>query len=366
MDKRYQVFISSTFRDLQDERQAVLRAVLELDHMPAGMELFPAGDDEAWQLIKDVIDGSDYYVLIIGGRYGSLDGAGIGFTEKEYDYAIAARKPVIPLLHRNPDNLPRERTETDPTAWRRLKDFRAKVEAKHTCVYWEQADDLKARVIVGLTSATKRHPGVGWVRADSVPSEATLADVLALRNRVAELEAQAAADRTGPPPGTEDLEQGEDEFEVKVAFDARAPETFQVTAYTGTALISWQDIFASIAPTLINEATDSDLRSAFRRCFKDRSLSVFSRERKLKGLELRNFQFRDADIDTCIVQLRALGLIRESQRARSVRDTETYWCLTSYGDYQMTRLRALRREPEPPGGKSDETAEDRAEPPAGN
>lgn len=48
MDKRYQVFISSTFRDLQQERQAVLRAVLELDHMPAGMELFPAGDDAAW------------------------------------------------------------------------------------------------------------------------------------------------------------------------------------------------------------------------------------------------------------------------------------------------------------------------------
>ena len=70
MDKRYQIFISSTFRDLIDERQAVLKAVLELDHMPAGMELFPASDDSAWELIKDIIDGSDYYVLIVGGRDG--------------------------------------------------------------------------------------------------------------------------------------------------------------------------------------------------------------------------------------------------------------------------------------------------------
>ncbi len=77
-DKRYQIFISSTFLDLIDERQTVLRAVLELDHMPAGMELFPAADESAWQLIRDVIDGSDYYVLIIGGRYGSLDAAGLG------------------------------------------------------------------------------------------------------------------------------------------------------------------------------------------------------------------------------------------------------------------------------------------------
>ena len=106
MEKRYTVFISSTFRDLIEERQSVLKAVLELDHMPAGMELFPAADESAWQLIQDVISSSDYYVLIIGGRYGSLDQEGLGYTEKEYDYAAASGKPVIPLLHENPDNLP--------------------------------------------------------------------------------------------------------------------------------------------------------------------------------------------------------------------------------------------------------------------
>ena len=82
-EKRYQVFMSSTFRDLIEERQAALQAVLELDHMPAGMELFPATDDSTWQLIKDVIDASDYYVVIVGGRYGSLDATGLGYTERE-------------------------------------------------------------------------------------------------------------------------------------------------------------------------------------------------------------------------------------------------------------------------------------------
>lgn len=113
MEKRYQVFISSTFKDLIEERQAVLKAILELDHMPAGMELFPATDDSAWHLIQDVIDASDYYVLIIGGRYGSLDKEGLSFTEKEYEYALKTKKPVIPLLHRSPDNLPRGKTDVD-------------------------------------------------------------------------------------------------------------------------------------------------------------------------------------------------------------------------------------------------------------
>jgi hypothetical protein len=95
MDKRYQVFISSTFIDLKDERQAVLRAILELDHMPAGMELFPAADDSAWQLIKDVIDASDYYVLIIGGRYGSLDETGLSSHRKTAPYRFGTRPSAV-------------------------------------------------------------------------------------------------------------------------------------------------------------------------------------------------------------------------------------------------------------------------------
>ena len=171
MDRRYQVFVSSTFDDLKEERQAVLKGVLGLDHMPAGMELFPATDDAAWRLICDVIDASDYYVLIIGGRYGSLDEEGIGYTEKEYEYATLKKKPVIPLLHANPDNLPRGKTETDASAWKKLQALRAKVESRHTCVYWVNASELKAQLILGLTSTIKRHPSEGWVRAGALASD---------------------------------------------------------------------------------------------------------------------------------------------------------------------------------------------------
>jgi hypothetical protein len=123
----------------------------------------------------------------------------LGYTEKECDYAVSAKKPVIPLLHEKPDNLPREKTETDEATWKKLQAFRAKVEKRHTCVYWKTAEDLKAKVIVGLTAAMKRQPALGWVRADRVPSDATTAEVLGLRNRVAELEAEAAAARYDTP-----------------------------------------------------------------------------------------------------------------------------------------------------------------------
>ncbi len=77
MDKRYQVFVSSTYTDLKEERSKVMQALMEMDCIPAGMELFPAADEDQWQFIKKVIDDCDYYLLIVGGRYGSMTPEGI-------------------------------------------------------------------------------------------------------------------------------------------------------------------------------------------------------------------------------------------------------------------------------------------------
>ena len=82
MDKRYQVFVSSTYADLKEERQRVIQTLMEADCIPAGMELFPAADEEQFAFIKKVIDDCDYYLLIIGGRYGSTTEDGISYTEK--------------------------------------------------------------------------------------------------------------------------------------------------------------------------------------------------------------------------------------------------------------------------------------------
>ena len=40
MDRKHQVFVSSTYEDLQKERQEVMHVLLELDCIPSGMELF--------------------------------------------------------------------------------------------------------------------------------------------------------------------------------------------------------------------------------------------------------------------------------------------------------------------------------------
>ena len=91
--KKYQIFVSSTYEDLRPERQEIMHALLELDCIPSGMELFPAANEDQWSLIKGVIDDCDYYVVVIGGRYGSLGPDGISYTEMEYRYAISRGNP---------------------------------------------------------------------------------------------------------------------------------------------------------------------------------------------------------------------------------------------------------------------------------
>ena len=97
--KKYQVFISSTFTDLIQERQACVQAILKKGHIPAGMELFTAGDKSQWEVIKRWIDESDIYLLILGGRYGTIDKeTGISYTEMEYNYAVEINKPIFSLI----------------------------------------------------------------------------------------------------------------------------------------------------------------------------------------------------------------------------------------------------------------------------
>jgi nucleoside 2-deoxyribosyltransferase len=171
MDKRYQVFVSSTFTDLQEERKEVIQALLEMDCIPAGMELFPAANDDQWTLIKKVIDDCDYYIVIVAGRYGSLHPTSeISYTEMEYNYAIEQGKPVIGLLHKSPNAISEEKTEKSEAGRNKLENFREIVERK-TCRYWTNASELKSQVFSSLFKTIKSHPAIGWVKADLIQDE---------------------------------------------------------------------------------------------------------------------------------------------------------------------------------------------------
>ena len=118
MDKKYQIFISSTYSDLVNERKKVQDTILAMYQFPVGMELFSAADKKQWDIIKRTIDTSDYYVLILGNRYGTViengEDAGISYTEKEYRYALSKEIPIHAFLISADANVKASDVEVDP------------------------------------------------------------------------------------------------------------------------------------------------------------------------------------------------------------------------------------------------------------
>jgi hypothetical protein len=99
MNKKLQVFVSSTYKDLIEERQAAVEAILDAGHIPAGMELFKAGNETQLKTIYRWIDESDVYMLILGGRYGSIESkSGKSYTQLEYEYALSKDIPVFAVV----------------------------------------------------------------------------------------------------------------------------------------------------------------------------------------------------------------------------------------------------------------------------
>ena len=165
MDKRYQVFRQKpTFTDLIEERREVIQTLMQMDCIPAGMELFPAADEEQWAFIRKVIDDCDYYILIIGGRYGSTTAEGISFTEKEYGYAVSKGIHVIAFLHGQPDLIPVGKSDIEPAARRKLEEFREKASKGRLIKFWTSTAELPGLVALSLLKAIKAYPQPGWVR----------------------------------------------------------------------------------------------------------------------------------------------------------------------------------------------------------
>lgn len=170
MEKKYQVFVSSTYEDLKEERQAVIGALLECGFIPVGMEQFPASPLSQWDYITKMIESSDYYLLIVAERYGSVDPeSNISYTEKEYHFAVEKGIPVLTFLHANPEDIPSGKCEKTKRMRDKLNSFREMlIKEKRLLKFYSDASDLKQKASLAFLQAVNDYPRPGWVRGNAV------------------------------------------------------------------------------------------------------------------------------------------------------------------------------------------------------
>ena len=254
--KRYQIFISSTYKDLQLVRQAVLESVLKLRHIPVGMEHFVSTNEEQFNYIKRLLDETDYYIIIIGNRYGSQADDGISYTEKEFDYAVNLGIPVIACIHSKPDSLPVSKSDIEPDAVQKLDKFRDKVMHHRLVSYfsWESPSDLSAEVVVALVNTINDYPRPGWERVASYENSDLLNQINDLRIENDEMKAQLG----------EEKQLNEQKYQI-MQFPWNETRTFigfsHWADYKNISIpvsLTWSQIFSIFGPILLVQS-DIDL-----------------------------------------------------------------------------------------------------------
>jgi hypothetical protein len=214
MIRKFQVFVSSTFEDMKLERQAAVEAILEAGHIPAGMELFTAGDESQLDTIKHWIEASDIYVLLLGGRYGSIEPkSSKSYVHVEYDYALELTKPVfaIVITDKGLDDKVTAigKTAIEPTHGQLLQLFRQQVLSK-TSRFFDDRKDIKIAIHQKLAELTQRDDLAGWIPGDTtqdIQSLATELATLSQENRSLRDQLEAVKKTSGLPsePSTFEL-----------------------------------------------------------------------------------------------------------------------------------------------------------------
>ncbi|REG57619.1 uncharacterized protein DUF4062 [Paraburkholderia sp. BL6669N2] len=334
MDKKYQVFISSTYTDMKAERQAAVEAILDAGHIPAGMELFAASDKEQMEVIKGWIDESDIFMLVLGGRYGSVESeSGKSYIQLEYEHAVATNKPFFALYltdkaiaEKAKGPLGLDATERHDT--KALNEFRATVKNK-LCSEIEDVKDIKIQVPKSIRNLGEKRKLGGWVRSSAVLDVSPLmSELAALRGENDALKAELTRAKTGggETDGTT-LSAANGTFS-KSALDSVLELHLTCKTVRGSRLqertVTWTNsyihVFSLLAAKLLEEPSDSNVRGYLRHLLQTElaEASVEVDERDFQSMKLK---------------LVALGVI-SLQKASS----HLLWILTANGKALMMKM----------------------------
>ncbi len=185
IDKRYHVFISSSGADMQPERSVLAQTLASLGFFSWGLE---ARTPLTTAFARRQIDDCDYFVLLLGSRYGDLSASGVSYVHLEYIYAITKQKPVLVILHESPETRAAELQETFKEGQRKFEDFRRQLQRERdTVVTFREPKELEVILRHAMPQLTQRYPALGWVRPSDAPMKALQLENDKLKEKVAHL-----------------------------------------------------------------------------------------------------------------------------------------------------------------------------------
>lgn len=315
-DKKYQVFISSTYSDLIEERRKILDILLMADCIPSGMEAFVATDNEQFEVIKRVIDLCDYYVLIIGKRYGSVSPiTGKSYTEMEYDYAKSKDIPILVFAIDTSVVLNENKIEIDLLKIKLLEEFRSKAINNRLASIWRTPEELITSLAVSIMKAKYEIPRVGWQRATEYNEATLMREISDLAKENKQLQENLKAAHVKISTLNEQNNMVFAYYDVSLKYHWSSLDN--VSGFTGQeeVKIDIRDIFVVITTEMINiSLAEDEIESIIIKRFISSSYFISLDDKKI--------------VNTILNRFMDYGLLKPSLNVEKV---ALYWELTQSG-----------------------------------
>ena len=339
--KKLQVFISSTYVDLIDERQSAVQAVLDSGHIPAGMELFKAGNDTQLDTIYKWIDNSDVYMLILGGRYGSVEeNTKKSYTRLEYEYAIGKGIPIFSVVLT--DNFLQEKALLlgDDKVYEqenvdKHNEFKQLVLSKIVRMV-NDSKDIMLAIHSTLVDFLEDYDMIGWVRANDSESN------VSLLAQINELSIENKKLHESNSKLKKDIDLIQSTYESELAFEG---ENINIQGTYSERInssppyryhdryieknIAWDEMFLLWAPRLTATINSTKAKGEL--------------EAALKDFMGRYFKVNENLFQTIKIQYSALGLIKYYEARTTQGGTAEFISLTSKGSQYLIRNTAIRK-----------------------
>lgn len=320
MNKKYQVFISSTYEDLKEERQKVIEALLGKNCIPVGMEYFSAADDDQFTVIKKLISKCDYYIVIVGGRYGSIEpNSQKSYTQLEYEYAQKIGVPTAAFIRKDIENLPYSKVEKTPA----LDSFKDYLKNK-LCRFWKDSYELAFEVSKSLDYLFENNPRDGWVSAAEISSAEANSQILKLLKENALLKKELENFRT--PLDLAGLSSGDDEVILHLKNKILGDYEYRIQT-------TWDELFYHMSNDLLDSATKKELHQSLEEI-------IFNRHPEIQSLLVVLDQ---SYLDQILIQFIALGWITSYVGESNGSGSYTHYSLTRIGLDKMIAHKALRK-----------------------
>lgn len=332
IDKRYHVFICSSGTDMQAERVVLSQALVSQGFFSWGLE---QRTPLTTAFARRQIDDCDYFILLLGSCYGDLSASGVSYMHLEYIYAVTKQKPIIILMHEDPDGRPTELQEKTAEGRSKFKDFRQQLQRERDVVAsYRNARDLEMAVRHVMPQMVERTPAHGWIRPQN--TQQLQDEIDQLRQKVAQLEMQTGVVKSDPFLQIPRVHRN-DAFTFDYKMHAYQDGNFK--ELRPQRVMKWGDILAVLGPGFSPPAPEENFSRIMNEYLNQTSLAD-AREILPRAHATARSQVNIRALHTIKLQLKQNDWISPVGRDDRQR---LLWALTATGEKLLTEIINARR-----------------------